>query len=149
MKIALLTDSDVFAGTERHILDLAIGLTHIGHSVSIACPAPSALADRIAAINYADPSASSRITHIAMQKGKMWDKPAIAVLCGLLKSRAVDILHAHNGRTALSAVLAIHKTGMGRCVATQHFISPNRDRQSGLTPFSVKSHLGEGVSQIS
>ena len=40
MKIALLTDSDVYAGTERHMLDLAIGLVELGHSVMIACPQP-------------------------------------------------------------------------------------------------------------
>ena len=129
MKIALLTDSDVFAGTERHILDLAIGLSQIGHSVCIACPKPSALADRVAAA--ASPGVPI-ITHVPMQKGKRWDKPAIAILSGLLKSQSVDILHAHNGRTALSAVLAIRKSGVGYCVATQHFISPNRDRQTGI-----------------
>ena len=123
MKIALLTDSDVFAGTERHIHDLAIGLRDTGHSVLVACPEPSALGDRMRSLG---------IEHVTLQKGKMWDKPAIAVLCELLQSGRADILHAHNGRTALSAVLAIRRAGIGRCVATQHFISPNRDRLTGV-----------------
>jgi glycosyltransferase involved in cell wall biosynthesis len=49
----------------------------------------------------------------------------------LLSRRAVQILHSHNGRTHLNAVLAVRRAGTGRCVATQHFIAPDHSTQRG------------------
>jgi hypothetical protein len=46
VKILIYNDSDVFAGTERHIAELFESLAGRGVSVSIACPDPSPVADR-------------------------------------------------------------------------------------------------------
>ena len=46
MRTLLLTDADVFAGTERHIADLAASLVGQRVDVAVICPAPSPLATR-------------------------------------------------------------------------------------------------------
>lgn len=53
LKIALFTDADVFAGTERHILDLALALRDEGCAVEIACPGGGVLAHRARAAQVA------------------------------------------------------------------------------------------------
>ena len=40
-RVCLYTDSDVFAGTEAHILDLAQGMKRLGVPVRIAAPIPA------------------------------------------------------------------------------------------------------------
>jgi glycosyltransferase involved in cell wall biosynthesis len=53
-------------------------------------------------------------------------------LAGLLHSRQIDLIHAHNGRTLLLACLARSLAGRGEVVATQHFISPTRAGRRGV-----------------
>src|SRR4051812_4058273 len=114
-KVLLFTDADVFAGTERHMLDLAQGLRDEGVKVTIACPKPAILADYAVAHGF---------PVLTIQKGGLIDWPAIRILRRLLKSGHIDVVHAHNGRTALSAALAVHLARQGRCVQTQHFLEP-------------------------
>ena len=122
MNIALLTDADVFAGTERHILDLAVALGAQGQTVTIACPVPAPLADKARA-------AGIRVVPVA--KRRMPDFAAIKILAAELRSGRVDIIHAHNGRTHLLSVAAVKLAGRGRVVATQHFLAPNRTGRHG------------------
>ena len=122
-RVLLLTDSDVFAGTERHILELAKELRTCGAAVSIACPNPSILRDR--AIEEALPV-------VVIQKGGVLDLTAINTLFILLQKGDIELIHAHNGRTGLSAALATLRAGTGASVVTQHFIEPGRLRQSTL-----------------
>jgi glycosyltransferase involved in cell wall biosynthesis len=119
MHVVLFTDADVFAGTESHMLELARGLREMGLHVSIACPAAGPLAQKA--------------------KGGLIDWAAVRTLRRLLKSNVVDVIHAHNGRTALSAALAVRLARRGRCVATQHFLEPNHASQKG--PKAVITHL--------
>jgi glycosyltransferase involved in cell wall biosynthesis len=121
--VLLFTDSDAFAGTERHILDLAEGLRQHDVGVGIACPVPSPVAERAAARQIP-------VTPIA--KRGMVDREAIATLKGLLTSERVQIIHAHNGRTGTLAAVATWRAGIGRCVATQHFIDPSRTGRRGI-----------------
>ncbi len=123
MRIALLTDSESFAGTERHMLDLAGGLAGQGIKATLCCPQHSALAER----GRRDGLAVEAIE----KRGRMLDLAATRRLAALLRSRQVDLLHAHNSRTALAAVLAASLAGRGHVVATQHFIEPGRF-QSGV-----------------
>jgi len=71
VKILLFTDADVFAGTERHMLDLARGLRSEGIAVSIASPRVSVLAER---------AREEKIEHIAIEKRGFPDWAAIGVL---------------------------------------------------------------------
>ena len=122
MNIILFTDADVFAGTERHILDLAVALTGLGHAVTVACPVPAPLADRAG-------QAGIRVLPVA--KRRMPDFAAIRILAAELRAGRVDIIHAHNGRTHLLAVAAVKRAGRGSVVATQHFLAPNRTGRRG------------------
>ena len=123
LRVCLFTDADVFAGTERHMLDLACGLREIGVSVRIACPRPSPLASK------AD---DAGLDVLAVSKGGLVDSPAVRVLAEELRKGNVRIIHAHNGRTALIAALSVQVAGRGRCVTTQHFLEPSHAARRGL-----------------
>ena len=125
-KVALFTDSDVFAGTERHILDLAEGLRELGVLVQIACPVPSPLAEM---------ARGRKLTVMAIEKGGPIDLGAIRKLGALFRSGELDLVHAHNGRTALSSVLAAAWAGNGCSVFTQHFVEPGRMRCGRIQRF--------------
>lgn len=119
-RVLLLTDSDVFAGTERHLLELAEGLRELRVPVRIGCPHPSVLGTRAAA---------SDLPTVTIQKGGLWDRPAIRTITDLLVAGEIDIVHAHNGRTGLSSAVSTSRSGVGVSIATQHFIEPGRLRQ--------------------
>ena len=122
-RVALFTDADVFAGTERHMLDLARGLRAQGADVSVACPTPAPLAEKAGAEGF-------RI--VPVQKRGLVDRAAVETVRGLLRSGEIEIVHAHNGRTALTSALAVTLAGRGVLVATQHFLEPSHAAQTGL-----------------
>ena len=121
-KILLLTDADVWAGTERHMLDLALALRGCGQSVAIAAPQISVLQEKCA---------QNGLEFVAIEKNGLFDRAAIRELQRLLKSQNFGVIHAHNGRTQLSAALACALTRRGKAVFTQHFISPSHSQMSG------------------
>lgn len=123
MQVLLLTDADVFAGTERHVLDLGMSLRGVGASPLIGCPMPSPLADR---------GAAAGVRVVAIAKRRLPDVPAILALRGLLRAGEVDVIHTHNGRTTLIAAVARALAGVGLLVATQHFLEPSRVHRRGL-----------------
>ena len=122
LRVLLLTDADVFAGTEQHILSLALGLRAHGLHASIACPVPGALATRAQAAS---------VPIVPVQKEGLIDWRAVHTLKALLRTGQFDIIHAHNGRTSLSAALAVRLAHVGHCVITQHFLEPGRLGRSG------------------
>lgn len=124
MRVLLLTSSDLFAGTERHMLDLAQSLRCAGVQISLGCPVPSRLACE---------AASLAITVERMRSRAMVDLAAVRRLSGRLHSGEVDLLHAHNGPAALSAALAVQLARVGRCVATQHFLEPSHVARGGVS----------------
>jgi len=123
LRIALFTDADVFAGTERHMLDLALGLRAAGALPALASPRVSTLADR---------AGEEGIRHIPIEKGGFIDLSAISILRRKLRAGEIDIIHAHNGRTALSAALAVRLARRGSYVLSQHFLIPTRATRRGL-----------------
>ena len=142
LRVALFTDADVFAGTERHMLDLARGLSALGVAVTVACPSPAALEEAARREN---------LPTLAIPKRGLVDWGAARTLAGRLKSSETDIVHAHNGRTALAAAIAVRLAGRGRCVMTQHFLEPNHATQHGLkAAVSGKAHhwVVEKMSRI-
>ena len=122
-RVVLLTDADVFAGTERHMLDLAVALRAAGVEASVGCPVPSPLAERAAAAGV-DAVPLAKRGRIGL--GVVWR------LRRLVRAGRVDLIHAHNGRTALQAAMAVRLAGRGRVVFTQHFLRPNRLGRSGV-----------------
>jgi glycosyltransferase involved in cell wall biosynthesis len=121
--IVLYSDSDVYAGTEAHILTLARALRGIGVDCGIASPAPSPLEAG---------AKSSGLQHFPIAKIGLVDRAAIKTLAALIRSERIRIIHTHNGRTHLNAALAIQRAGRGKCIATQHFISPDHSTGRGL-----------------
>src|SRR5690349_4162369 len=86
--ILLLTDADVFAGTEKHILDLAQALVQEDVRPIIGCPVPSPLADRASAVG---------VEVVKIAKRGILDLAAIKSLRKMLRTNYIDVIHAHNG----------------------------------------------------
>jgi glycosyltransferase involved in cell wall biosynthesis len=122
LRVALFTDSDVFAGTERYMLDLGCALSDLGVEAMIACPTPSLLAERASA---------EGLTVIPVQKVGLVNRPAVKTLVEMFQSGRLDIVHANNGRTMLASALAVRKARTGRFVATQHFLDPEHVGHTG------------------
>ena len=122
LRVALLMDTHNWAGTEAHIRDLALGLEAENVRVRVACPATSPLAQKVREID-------GRVFPVARRGG--YDPASVATLRRALLRREIDIVHAHNGRTALMGVLAVRSARRGRCILTQHFLRPAHVGQSG------------------
>lgn len=122
LRVLLFTDADVFAGTERHMLDLARGLRDCGVAARIACPSPAALETE---------AARAGLPVLTIQKRGLLDRAAARTLARLLRAGEIDIVHAHNGRTALAAAAAVALAGRGQLVTTQHFLEPNHATLGG------------------
>ena len=111
LRVALYINTVAFAGTERHILDLAAGLRAQGIDAVLFCPALSPL-----------------VTHAKDQNLPVVPIPRNGVSAVLALRHSLmngySILHIHNGQTALQAALALRLARRGQCVMTQHFVSP-------------------------
>ena len=134
MKILLLNDTDNWAGTESHILDLATALRATGTDAAIACPPHSPLAARAHAIPI-----------VSLEIKNLIDRRAIQQLSRLLKSGRADVLHAHNGRTQLHGALAVAAARRGQLVWTQHFIRPHHAQMNGPKALWMK-RIHRGVN---
>lgn len=118
-------DTDRFAGTERHLLDLMRGLRMEGElqiEARLGCPPDSPLWQHAQEVN---------LPLLAIQRQGMLDLKLVRQLRRLLKSGRVHILHAHNGRTALHSALAVALARRGKVVFTQHFLEPDHVSRRG------------------
>ena len=122
MKVLLLTDADVFAGTEQHMLTLGLALRGLGVDVLIGCPSPAVLEKK---------AAESGLNVLTVQKRGLVDIEAIRILRRGLRQGRFTLIHAHNGRTALSAAIAARLARTGRAVLTQHFLEPTHVLRRG------------------
>jgi glycosyltransferase involved in cell wall biosynthesis len=109
-----LLDTTGFAGTERYVLTLAREQREQGALVTVACSPASALHAhcREHALNTID-APRERL-----------DMRFTRALKTKLQAGQIAVVHAHNGRTALTAAVAVHWAQRGRCVLTQHFLQP-------------------------
>jgi len=128
-RVLLLLDTRAWAGTESHVLTLARALSALSDGpsarvveVSLAVPPNSPLWKRAS-------DEGLRLVPIA-RRGE-WDGATLGVLVRRLKRGATDVIHVHNGRTALWGALAVSLAGRGACVATHHFIEPAHAGRSG------------------
>ncbi len=111
-----LLDTDAFAGTERHVLELLTSLRELGVACVLGCRADSELLQRakIAGLE----------AHSCWGGSGPWNViKGISTVRRLVQKRGVRMLHAHNGRTSLTAACVSWLTGV-KAVATQHFIHP-------------------------
>ena len=142
MRILLLTDSDAFAGTEQHMLTLAVALQNQDQQVYVGCPHDSPLAIRCM---------DSRISTAKIEKNGAIDFKAVMDLVAFVKQNSVDIVHAHNGRSALIARLAKFLCPTLKVVFTQHFIAPSSSSRSGISKLgsnAVHSFIAAGLDHI-
>lgn len=123
MRVLLLTDADVFAGTERHMLELATELRAFGQDVTIGCPGHGPLAERARAAG---------VPVISIAKVGMVDWRAARQIAAAIRAGQIDLIHAHNGRSALVAAMATWWAGRGKLIATQHFLELSRSSRRGL-----------------
>ena len=123
MRVLLLTDSDAFAGTEQHLITLAVALRDAGQEVYVGSPEASPLSVRCALVGISTVSINKRGTIDI----------AAAVLCVRhIRRERIDILHVHNARTALIASLVKVFIPRIKVVFTQHFIAPSHSSRKGL-----------------
>jgi glycosyltransferase involved in cell wall biosynthesis len=124
MRVLHLLDTLDFAGTERHVLALARASRMLGVDVRLACPRTSALAGRAvrAGLEVIDIPAGGDVRFRAARKIRR-----------MLSQGEVDVVHAHNGRSALAAAVALCAAGRGKGVMTQHFLAPAHLARRGLT----------------
>jgi glycosyltransferase involved in cell wall biosynthesis len=142
MRLLLLTDSDAFAGTEQHMLTLAVALQNQDQQVYVGCPSSSPLAVRCL---------DSRISTTKIDKNGAIDFKAVLDLVAFVKRNSIDIVHAHNGRSALIARLAKFLCPTLKVVFTQHFIAPSSSSRSGVSKLvsnAVHSFIAAGIDHI-
>ncbi len=142
MRILLFTDSDAFAGTEQHMLTLAVALQNQDQQVYVGCPNGSPLAIRCL---------DSRISTAKIEKNGAFDFKAVVDLVTFVKQNSVDIVHAHNGRSALIARFAKFLCPTLSVVFTQHFIAPSSAGRSGISKLvsnAVHSFIAAGLDHI-
>ncbi len=124
MKIGLFTDCTNFAGTERHMLDLACALRAGGEEAEIICPPDAILAER---------AAREGVPVFALScAGKLGLLAALPKLRRAARAGRWEVLHTHNGRTTLLAALALRGGNGTTLVTTQHFVHPARTRRRGI-----------------
>lgn len=129
-KVLLYTDSDGLGGIERHICDLAASLPSQQAEVAIVCRQSSEL-ERVAR--------AAGFDVLALATRRPYTLRASRQLAGWISSRQIDIIHAHNGRAAMIAVLAARKAGRGICIKSQHFLEPAHTKRSGPLSLVVRA----------
>ncbi len=130
LRVALLLDTRAWAGTESYVLTLARALNGLNApekarqiEISVATAPDSELGKR---------AKKAAIPLLPVARRGAWDLSTLAILTRRLRRGATDVVHVHNGRTALWGALAVTLAGRGACVATHHFIEPAHAGQSGL-----------------
>lgn len=122
LRVALVTDADIFAGTERHILDLALALRKVGVEAVIACPTDSAVARRASLLGMETITVPRHNFPLTM----------VPALAHGLRYGYLDVVHAHNGVSKVMCSAALALASRGSAVSTQHFVEPSRIRRAGL-----------------
>ncbi len=130
MNVLHITDSNVFWGTEHAILSQAMALREAGVTAHIMAPLNSPLSRKL---NDTDgcllvPASAFKGAKIVME------------LANLLCNGRYQILHAHNGRTAFQAALAVCLAGKGRFAYTQHFLKPRHLQYTASKPIRRYVH---------
>lgn len=120
-RVLLLTDSAAFAGTERHMLDLARGLAASGSDVWLGAPDGAPLLEK--SFQYG--------IHCLGANPKYFLPAMLYKVTQLLRQREIDLIHAHNGVSHILAAAALQAAGRGTLIATHHFVSPKRSQRRG------------------
>lgn len=120
LRVLHVVTSDAYAGIERHVIRLARELRALGCAAELACP-PSAGRLRAEARALGIPLHPS-----AGGRPRTW----LSDVARRLAAQPVDVIHLHDGRSALAGVL-LGPLGRGVVVRTQHFTHPASVGRSG------------------
>ena len=125
LNVLLLQDTTNYAGTEAHVLTLAKNLAkHTAVLPLVGVTAGGELHRRCDAGNVP--------FSVLPKTPGMFNMAGIIAVAKMLRSREVDVVHAHNGRTSLVAVCAKLLMRRGKVVLTQHFIEPDYVNRTGI-----------------
>lgn len=120
MRVLHLVTSDAYAGLERHVLQLARELRHLGCEAEIACP-------RSADLLRADARATGVPLHPRSgDQRRLW----LGGVAREMRRCPPDILHVHDGRSAIAALGFAPRVQLVR-VRTQHFTRPASVERGG------------------
>jgi glycosyltransferase involved in cell wall biosynthesis len=95
--LQLYPKADYFTGAAIQLRDLAIGLAARGHAVTVATPPSDRWAERMA---------EAGIGYVPIPMQRAWDVRAAWRLAKLIRSRKIQVAHAHKGRARTLALLA-------------------------------------------
>lgn len=144
LRVVLLLDTRAWAGTESHVFTLARALNALNEpgqahavDVTVATPPSSQLWRR---------AKKAGLAIVPIARRGVWDSMTLRVLVRRLRRGAADVIHVHNGRTALWGALAVKLAGRGACVTTHHFIEPAHAAQTGWKG-RVSGAVHQGIEQ--
>ena len=143
LKVTLVMDTRAWAGTESYVRTLALALRSLDGNpvaVSVAAPPNSALWER---------ARREKLPVVGIARRHHWGPDTLQILTRRLKRGGADILHVHNGRTALFGALAVRLAGRGACVLTHHFIAPAHAESGGklgAIKGRVHQRLSDGIA---
>jgi glycosyltransferase involved in cell wall biosynthesis len=95
--LQLYPKGDFFTGAAIQLRDLAAGLAARGHQVTVATPQSDVWAERCRAAG---------VEHVALPMARAWDPRAAWRLARVIRSRRIQVAHAHKGRARTLALLA-------------------------------------------
>lgn len=124
------------------MLTLAVSLQHLDQQVYVGCPSGSPLETRCV---------DSGISTAKIEKNGIIDFKAVMDLVAFARQNRIDIVHAHNGRTALIARLAKCIFPTLKVVFTQHFIAPSSVSRSGVSKVisnALHSFIAAGLDYV-
>ncbi len=142
MNIILLTDSVAFAGTEQHMVTLSVALQNLGHVVYVGCPNRSPLSKKCS---------DNSVRTVALEMNGWVGVRAVLGLLSFVRANKIDTVHAHNGRSAMTARMTKLLYPSLNVVFTQHFILPASATRSGLSKLIgniVHLFIASGVDHV-
>ncbi|MCA1594525.1 MAG: glycosyltransferase family 4 protein [Acidobacteria bacterium] len=116
VRILHINSARTLGGGERHLIDLARGLSERGHEVHIALAPGSPLRAELSAL-------STQNIH-ALPLRNALDVASAASLARLLREKGMQIVHAHVARDYPLAALAARRSPDVRLVITRHVLFP-------------------------
>lgn len=116
MRILLISSALTYGGGERHVVDLARGLTSRGIDVYLGLRPTNRWQDKL------DFLPSERILHVSIRNSfGMFSARRIA---RFIERNEIDILHAHVARDYLAASVAARASKRAKLVLTRHVMFP-------------------------
>jgi glycosyltransferase involved in cell wall biosynthesis len=95
--LQLYPKADFFTGAAIQLRDLAAGLAARGHHVTVATPPSETWPARCRAVG---------VEHVALPLGRAWDVRGAWRLARVIRTRRIQIAHAHKGRARTIALMA-------------------------------------------